>query len=642
MWAWYTAEDRREAAGMAFVVGLGGAVVALAGVLVGGALAGLLSGGLHGFTDPARWAQALAGLPRHLSDPGVAFGGSFSARLYWMLTILVVAALLAGFVVFGARPMYRALAPTGRGFVTRHQAAQELSVQACRKRAKTTRPGMSWRERIAASPCDVGIPLHQALPTYAEQFLPLENATGVVAPQQSGKSLMDLIHKVLGAPGGMLNTSTKPELFLLTALARERKGSRVSVLDLTGKVAWHRRALWDPTSGPLTVKAARRRADALVYATAGQGEDSGSGNHRHFLRRARNMMMAYILAARASGAPIEEFVRWCQDEGDQTAANILKQFPEFSEQWRELRAGQQLVQETRDGVWDTLRDSISCLTDSQVRQHLLPRSAGQAFDIEKAIRDGESVYIIGSADDAAVLAPMITAFVQEVFDVAKQVAAANGTLYGWERLDPIFTAVLDEVANICPLPDLPETLSDSAGRGLLIHYALQSQAQADERWGRAAAALFDNTTALTIFGGLKNKSTLEWVSLLVGERTEERRSVQVGERWSFGGSRQISSIDRATMGPGKVRLIPRGRALVIHRYLPPIMVRLEPAWKRKDWKQLQEDAARIRQGKFGTEPVEGHDPGQRNQTSPGSNPQLTTAGAAGQHGLTVTGYEAGS
>lgn len=631
MWTWYTAEDRREAAGMAFLVGLAGLVVGLAGVLVGGAVAGLLSGGLHGFTDPARWAHALAGLPHHLSDPATPFGGSFSPGLYWTLTILCIAGLLAGFVMFGARPMYRALAPTGRGFVTRHQAAKELSVQACRRRAKTTRPGLSWRKRLSASPCDVGIPLHQALPTYADQFLPLENATGVIAPQQSGKSLMDLIHKILGAPGGMLNTSTKPELFLLTGLARERKGSRVSVLDLTGQVAWHRRALWDPTSGPLTVKSARRRADALVYATAGQGEDSGSGNHRHFLRRARNMMVAYILAARASGAPIEEFVRWCQDEGDQTAANILKQFPEFSEQWRELRAGQQLVQETRDGVWDTLRDSISCLTDSQVRQHLLPRTSAEAFDIERAVREGESVYIIGSEDDAAVLAPMITAFVQEVLDVARQVAATNGTLYGWERLDPVFTAVLDEVANICPLPDLPETLSDSAGRGLLIHYALQSQAQADQRWGRAAAALFDNTTALTIFGGLKTESTLKWVSLLVGERTEERRSIQVGERWTFGGSGQISSIERATMEPGKVRLIPRGRAVVIHRYLPPVMVRLKPAWKRKDWKQLQDDARQIRQGKFRTEPIEGHHPDEPNQRAHGPSHELTTVGVDGQH-----------
>ena len=91
------------------------------------------------------------------------------------------------------------------------------------------------------APAQVGIPLHEVAPvTRTALWLPLENATGVIAPQQSGKTLMDLIHKVIHAPGGLLVTSTKLDLFLLTATARERAGSTVHVLDLTGAAAWHR------------------------------------------------------------------------------------------------------------------------------------------------------------------------------------------------------------------------------------------------------------------------------------------------------------------------------------------------------------------------------------------------------------------
>ena len=136
--------------------------------------------------------------------------------------------------------------------------------------------------------------------------------------------------------------------------------------------------------------------------------------------------------------------------------------------------------------------------------------------------------MIGSEDDAAAQAPLITAFVQEVLDSARRLAIADSRTPGDERLTPPFTAVLDEIASICPLPDLPDTLSDSAGRGVLIHYALQSPAQAQARWGKAAATLFDNTTALTILGGLKSEDTLKWASLLVGRRLEERRSRQAG------------------------------------------------------------------------------------------------------------------
>ena len=60
----------------------------------------------------------------------------------------------------------------------------------------------------------------------------------MIAPQQSGKTLMDLLHKVTDAPGGLLVTSTKLDLFLLTARYRERCGSPVQVLDLTGAVNW--------------------------------------------------------------------------------------------------------------------------------------------------------------------------------------------------------------------------------------------------------------------------------------------------------------------------------------------------------------------------------------------------------------------
>lgn len=95
--------------------------------------------------------------------------------------------------------------------------------------------------------------------------------------------------------------------------------------------------------------------------------------------------------------------------------------------------------------------------------------------------------------------------------------------------------MLDEIASICPLPDLPNTLSDSAGRGVIVHYALQSPAQAQARWGKAATTLFDNTTALTIFGGLKSEDTLvqpplrtprnlETHSLLLGRRSRAPRA----------------------------------------------------------------------------------------------------------------------
>ena len=515
------------------------------------------------------------------------------ALVFWLATFVIMGLLGVGYV-WVARVAYRLIGPTGTGFAGRADIARELSLPACRKRAKITRPDLDPKARRTAKAAQVAIPLHQAPVSRTQLWLPLENATGVIAPQQSGKTLMDLLHKVIDAPGGLLTTSTKLDLFLLTARTRERAGSDGPRLrpDRSRQLAATECA-GTRSDGCTTVRAAKRRAQALLRATTGDTSD-GTGNHAFFERRAVDVMTAYLLAAGLSRATLLEFVSWCQNDLDTEAAAILRAYPEFAAVRRTLQQAQAVVEETRSGIWETLRDAIACLTDPEVVDSALPRPDEPGFDPARFVGGNGTIYVIGSEDDAAMQAPLITAFVQEVLDCARRRAITASRASGYERLSPPFTAVLDEIAAICPLPDLPDTLSDSAGRGVLIHYALQSPAQAQARWGQAAATLFDNTTALTILGGLKTEETLKWASLLVGRRLEERRSRQTGRAFSDPGSLHIGTERVDTLEPAAVREIPRGRALLIMRSMPALIVRLQPAWKRTDWSTLQADAAELR------------------------------------------------
>lgn len=593
MWRWYTAEDRRQAAAVLLLIAtLGAAVIASLPVLAGLLLI-TASGGSTRALEAARWPHVAVELWANPDAPGAAFGvARLSPGVFWPVAVLLLA---AGGVAYGwfAVTGWRVLGPTGIGFASRSDVAAELSLRICRGRAKITRPDLERRGRATASPAQVAIPLHVSPVSRTRLWLPLENATGVIAPQQSGKTLMDLIHKALAAPGGLIVTSTKLDLFLLTARARERGGSPVQVLDLTGAVRWPHRVRWNPVRGCTTVKAAKRRAQALLRATTGDATDA-TGNHAFFERRAVDVLTAYLLAAALSRATIDEFVGWCQNELDTEAVAVLREHSEFAAVRRSLQQAQSVVEETRSGIWETLRDAVACLTDPDVVGSSLPRAEEQAFDPEAFVRGAGTVYVIGSEDDAAAQAPLITAFVQEVLDTARRLALTDSRNAGRERLAPPFTAVLDEIASISPLPDLPDTVSDSAGRGVLIHYALQSPAQAQARWGKRAATLFDNTTALTVFGGLKSEDTLKWASLLAGRRLEERRSRQTGRGFTDIGSMHIGSERTDTLEPAAVRQIPRGRALLIMRSMPALMVHLQPAWKRKDWKQLAADAESLR------------------------------------------------
>lgn len=591
MWRWYTAEDRREAAAIVSLLILVGLFIVVCSPLITGV--GMIS--VHEDRGSRRWLSVLLAIWRAPGYPGRAFGMAVNATVFWFFTIMVIT-VLGGAYLWFAIIAYRLIAPTGSGFATRADLGRELSLSTCRKRARTTRPDLDRRQRLLASPAQVGIPLHRSAVGQSALWLPLENATGVIAPQQSGKTLMDLLHKVIAAPGGLIVTSTKLDLFLLTAKARERNGSPVQVLDLTGAAHWPTTVCWNPIRRCSTIKAAKRRAQALLRATTGEGYEGQTGNHAFFERRAIDVLTAYLLAAGISEAPLTDFVSWCQNDLDTEAAGILRNWPEYAAVRRTLQQAQAVVEETRSGIWETIRDAIACLTDPEVAA-TMPRHGDPGFDPETFVRTGGTVYVIGSEDDAAAQAPLITAYVQDVLDTARRMAISNSAADGHERLAPPFTAVLDEVASICPLPDLPDTLSDSAGRGVLVHYALQSPAQAQSRWGKAAATLFDNTTALTIFGGLKSEETLKWASLLAGRRLEERRSRQT-RGFADAGSIQIGTERSDLLEPAAVRQLPRGRALLIMRSMPALIVRLVPAWKRKDWKQLQTDARsiRIRQG----------------------------------------------
>lgn len=594
MWRWYTAEDRRQAAAaFLLLTAVGGCVIA-AGPVVAGTL--MIMFGQHALPTPddlGRTPEILGRLWTTPGTPAAAFNvARMSAIAFWLIALVIMLGIAVGYLWF-ARMAYRMVGPTGTGFASRADIARDLSQAACRKRAKITRPDLTRKTRRAAAAAQVAIPLHEAPVSRTPLWLPLENATGVIAPQQSGKTLMDLLHKVIDAPGGLITTSTKLDLFLLTARARERAGSDVQVLDLTGAANWLHRVRWNPIRDCTTVKAAKRRAQALLRATTGDTND-GVGNHAFFERRAVDVMMAYLLAAGLSCATLAEFVGWCQNDLDTEAATILRGYPEFAAVRRTLQQAQAVVEETRSGIWETLRDAITCLTDPEVAANALPRCGEPCFDPERFVAGVGTIYVIGSEDDAAAQAPLITAFVQEILDCARRRAIAMSRDSGFERLSPPFTAVLDEIASICPLPDLPDTLSDSAGRGVLIHYALQSPAQAQARWGKAASTLFDNTTALTILGGLKTEETLKWASLLVGRRLEERKSRQTGRTFSDPGSLHIGTERVDTLEPAAVRQIPRGRALLIMRSMPALIVHLKPAWKRPDWHLLQADAALLR------------------------------------------------
>lgn len=127
--------------------------------------------------------------------------------------------------------------------------------------------------------------------------------------------------------------------------------------------------------------------------------------------------------------------------------------------------------------------------------------------------------------------------------------------YPNRRLDPPATAVLDELPNATPLPQLPDIVSDSAGRGVVIHWAAQSMAHLDDTFTPPRARqLLDNTTTLTVFGALKDSRGLEWLSTISGHHDRARHQHHADGFLSPGRS-TLGTETVPTFRPGDVRTL---------------------------------------------------------------------------------------
>ena len=140
------------------------------------------------------------------------------------------------------------------------------------------------------------------------------------------------------------------------------------------------------------------------------------------------------------------------------------------------------------------------------------------------------------------MAPVVVAFLEQV-RAATYRTAAEGTL----RL-PV-TLVLDEVANVAPLPDLPAMVSEGGGQGLLTLACLQDLSQARARWGVAADGFFSLFGSKVVLPGIGDMSTLEAVSRLAGQTDVAVRSVNTSAWWSSRPSANVTYSSRLQPRP---------------------------------------------------------------------------------------------
>lgn len=247
---------------LGLVVGTG-VVIEAAAVLTGLLTTGSVT--VLGVGDAVLLARSWLGAPLPAGSAAAQLTEQ-SAVFVGCLIVVVVTLIVVGALV--ARWWWRRWRPAPAGHATRAQLARELSLPAARRSAERTRPSLSSSERRSAAGTEVGIPFYRYRDT--SLCLSFTNLTGTLAPTQSGKSRMDLVHKVLDAPGALLCSTTKLDLVEFAALARSRRPTAgpVVVYDATGRLPWPSPLRWSLIEGCEDQQEANRRAFTLVEAAA--------------------------------------------------------------------------------------------------------------------------------------------------------------------------------------------------------------------------------------------------------------------------------------------------------------------------------------------------------------------------------------
>jgi type IV secretion system protein VirD4 len=540
------------------------AVGALAlAVMLGLSLVLAASAGLAGLLFGDGWAGGTLSempgvatrLPQHASDPRGAWPPAERGRLpsapgFYAATVLVVSCV--GVLAGGAVALWRGERRPGARWASA-RSLRDLHV----RRPETGRVVLGRHQR------------HLVAAERSQSVL-------VVAPSQSGKTTALAVPAILEWRGPVIALSVKTDLLRNTLALRSSLG-RAAVFDPTGGTGLNLTSSWTPLLGCRDWGRARRVASSLADGAAPNKRSIADGDF--WYAAAAKLLAPLLFAAANAGLTMDAVIEWL-DTQEHSAVEAILLGVNCAEALNAMEANWSRDDRERSSIYTTAETVVEAYADPGVLQH------SRVPDIQPEwFLDGRpnTLYLCASAREQRRLRPVFVALLQEMLDAGYAAASRNG-----RPLDPPLLLVLDEVANIAPLPDLDVLVSTGAGHGIQLVTILQDLAQAYDRWGRERAdTIVNNHRAKLLGAGLADERSLDWVSRLLGDEPIRQRSTTSGE------TGRRSSTDSLTYRPlapaNVVREATAGSALLVYGNLPPAWISLRPWFADR---RLRELAAR--------------------------------------------------
>jgi type IV secretory pathway TraG/TraD family ATPase VirD4 len=295
--------------------------------------------------------------------------------------------------------------------------------------------------------------------------------------------------------------------------------------------------------------------------TAAARTGAGTTNENHWSERAQALLAPLLYAANLTGRPVGEVLKWVLMHDVTPALEALADSDaEFAA--AVLTGIQRTDARERSSIFSATAGVLSAYNSDAVRDS----AANPNFDPVRFAASADTIYITAPEQYQALAAPLIVGMLEQI----------RHAVYERSRHTPgpgpPMLWVLDEIANIAPIRDLPALISQAGGQRLQVVAGLQDFSQARERWGDAAADGFMSLfQTKLILNGIGDTKTLESVSLALGEYDRDIVSQSLGrsDPQEFMSSPTHSdNVSYQTqrqriLPPGDIAKFPKGQALLL-------------------------------------------------------------------------------
>ncbi|MBS0592017.1 MAG: TraM recognition domain-containing protein [Proteobacteria bacterium] len=469
-----------------------------------------------------------------------------------LIGLLVLLAALAG----AAAWLWRRLRPGGGvDRAARHMgggrdlaALDRRGAAATAKRLGVDRPGLTIAKTVIG-----GRVLYQGWE---------DTATDIAGPR-TGKTTSRVIPAILEAPGAVVSTSNKRDVVDATRDPRSAEGP-VWVFDPQQLVAEPVTWWWNPLRYVTDEEKAATLADVFAAAVA----DPDARTDAFFDPKGQKVVAALLLAAASAGRTIDQVYLWVADPRDDQPVILLREAG-YDLLAASLAAEINAPDKQRGGVYGTAEKVLAFLTNGRALAWVTPGEGREEFRPEEFVQGTGTLYSL-SKEGKGSLGALVAALTVAVTEAAEELA--KGQPGGRLRVPALL--VLDEAANVCRWPELPNLYSHYGSRGICVMTFLQSWSQGVEVWGRNGMRKLWSASTVKVYGG--GVSEVEFLSDLAQLIGDYERPTTSSSHAKGGRSTTYATQRERILDVSDLAALPRGRAIVLAAGAPPVLVRTLP------------------------------------------------------------------